>query len=131
MAPLPDPPPPAAPVADIHAVAGVTVVRPLDKRILGNRVGMLFDDVLTPLAEGIGAGTLVLDFSRVAYFSSDSFGRLARLAATLGRGDGTLVLCHVAPGLREVFRVTRLDTTFEIVDDLASAIDGNRPTEPG
>lgn len=131
MAQTPDQPSHTAPVADVHTVAGVTVARPLDKRILGNRVALLFDGVLTPLAETIGAGALVLDLSNVAYLSSDSFGRLVKLAATLRHGGGVLVLCHVTPGLQEVFRVTRLDTTFEIVDDIASAIGGSRPTDPG
>ena len=104
MASPPVPPSPTPPAADVETVAGVTVARPLDKRILGNRVAVLFDEVLEPLAEGIGAGTLVLDLSRVAYFSSDSFGRLVRLASVLRNSEGSLVLCHVAPGLREIGR---------------------------
>lgn len=131
MASLPDSPSPAFPAAEVHSVAGVIVARPLDKRILGHRVAVLFDEVLAPLAADVGDGTLVLDFSRVVYFSSDSFGRLVLLAATLRRTGGTLVLCHVAPGLREALRVTRLDATFEIVADLSTAIGGARPTEPG
>lgn len=131
MASLPDSPSPAFPAAEVHTVSGVIVARPLDKRILGHRVAVLFDEVLTPLAEGIDGGTLVLDCARVVYFSSDSFGRLVLLAGTLRRAGGALVLCHVAPGLREALRVTRLDATFEIVADLATAIGGARPTEPG
>ena len=125
------PPTPELPTVDVRTVAGVTVARLLDKRVLGLRVAKTFDEVLMPLAGAVGEGTLVLDFSKVAYFGSDSFGRLVELGRTVRRGGGTLVLCHLSPDIREVFRVTRLDTWFEIVDDVATAVGGSRPTEPG
>ncbi len=126
MSASPDPP-----TADVRRIAGVAVARLLDKRVLGLRVAALFDQVLRPLAESTGEGTLVLDFSHVAYFGSDSFGRLVELGKTLRRGGGALVLCHLSRDLREVFRVTRLDSWFEIAEDVATAVGGARPTEPG
>lgn len=125
------PPAPELPTVVVDSVAGVTVARLLDKRVLGVRVAAMFDEVLVPLARRTGEGLLVLDFARVAYFGSDSFGRLVELGRTVKRGGGTLVLAAVSPDIREVFRVTRLDTWFEIVEDVAAAIGGNRPTEPG
>lgn len=125
------PPAPELPTVAVETFDGVTVARLLDKRVLGVRVAAMFDQVLVPLAERTGDGTLVLDFSNVAYFGSDSFGRLVELGRTVRRGDGSLVLCHLSPDIREVFRVTRLDTWFEIVEDVATAIGGSRPTEPG
>lgn len=124
-------PRPEAPAVLVRSVGGVTVAQLLDKRVLGLRVAAAFDGVLAPLAESLGDGVLVLDFSRVTYFGSDSFGRLVELGRSLRRRNGDLVLCHVSRDLREVFRVTRLDTWFEIVADLAAAVGGARPTEPG
>ena len=121
------PPAPELPTVAVETHAGVTVARLLDKRVLGVRVAAMFAEVLLPLAEKIGDGTLVLDFSKVAYFGSDSFGRLVELGRTVKRAGGSLVLCHLSHDIREVFRVTRLDNWFEIVDDVATAIGSNRP----
>ena len=119
------------PPVEIHRLGAVTVATLLDKRVLGARASAMFDDQLLPEADSLGGDGLVLDFSRVTYFGSDSFGRLVELAGRVDRAHGWLTLCHVDAKIREVFRVTRLDTTFDIVDDLVTAIGSNRPTEPG
>ncbi|MSR26629.1 MAG: anti-sigma factor antagonist [Planctomycetaceae bacterium] len=120
-----------SPAVEIRRLGAVTVVTLLDKRVLGARGTSLFEDHLLPLADTLGGDSLVLDFSRVTYFGSDSVGRLVQLAGRVDRSHGWLTLCHVDEKIREVFRVTRLDTTFDIVDDLVTAIGSNRPTEPG
>ena len=125
------PPAPELPTVAVDTYAGVTIARLLDKRVLGVRVAATFDEVLVPLAEKLGDGTLVLDFARVAYFGSDSFGRLVELGKTVKGGGGALVICHLSPDIREVFRVTRLDTWFDIATDVAAAIGSYRPTAPG
>ena len=120
-----------SPAVEIRRLGAVTVATLLDKRVLGARGTSLFEDHLLPLADTLGGDSLVLDFSRVTYFGSDSVGRLVQLAGRVDRSHGWLTLCHVDEKIREVFRVTRLDTTFDIVDDLVTAIGSNRPTEPG
>ena len=120
-----------SPAVEIRRLGPVTVATLLDKRILGARGTSLFEDHLLPLADTLGGDSLVLDFSRVTYFGSDSVGRLVQLAGRVDRSHGWLTLCHVDAKIREVFRVTRLDTTFDIVDDHVTAIGSNRPTEPG
>ncbi|MFM7075041.1 MAG: STAS domain-containing protein [Planctomycetaceae bacterium] len=117
------------PTADIRTVGGVVVARLLDKRVLGVRAATLFDEVLGPIGGSLGEGTLVLDFSPVTFFGSESFGRLTALAAALTRRGGRLVVCHLTAGLKEAFRVTRLDTTFDVVEDLVDALGGDRPTD--
>lgn len=117
------------PTAAIRTVGGVVVARLLDKRVLGVRAATLFDEVLGPLGESLGDGTLVLDFSPVTFFGSESFGRLTALAAALARRGGRLVVCHLTAGLREAFRVTRLDTTIDVVEELVDALGSDRPTD--
>jgi len=119
------------PPVEIRRLDAVTVATLVDKRVLGARAAALFDDHLLPEADSLGGDGLVIDFSRVTYFGSDSFGRLVELAGRVGRAHGWLTLCHVDARIREVFRVTRLDTRFDIVDDLVTAIRSSRPTEPG
>lgn len=125
------PPFPELPTVDLRRLDGVTVATPLDKRVLGVRAASLFEDHLFPAADRLAGDGLVIDLSRVAYFGSDSFGRLVDLASRVRAAHGWLSLCHVDERIREVFRVTRLDTRFEIVDDLATAIGTSRRTEPG
>jgi anti-anti-sigma factor len=124
-------PPAELPPVEIRRLGAVTVATLLDKRVLGARGTSLFEDHLLPEADSLGGDSLVLDFSRVTYFGSDSFGRLVELAGRVDRSHGWLTLCHVDAKIRDVFRVTRLDTKFDIVDDLVTAIGSNRPTEPG
>lgn len=122
---------PESPAVAFRRVGTVTVATLLDKRLLGARAAALFDDQLGPVADSLGGDGLVLDFSRVAYFGSDSIGRLIRLADRVQRSHGWLTLCHVDGKIREMMRVTRVDTRFEVADDLVTAIGSNRPTEPG
>ena len=122
---------PESPTVDVRRLGTVTVATLLDKRVLGARATSLFEDHLFPIADDLGGDGLVIDFSRVTYFGSDSFGRLVQLAGRVDRSSGWLTLCHVDARIREVFRVTRLDTRFDIADDLATAIGSSRPTEPG
>ena len=119
------------PPVEIRHLGAVTVATLLDKRVLGARATALFEDHIMPEADALAGDGLVIDFSRVTYFGSDSFGRLVLLAGRVDRSGGWLTLCHVDGKIREVFRVTRLDTRFDIADDLVTAIGSNRPTEPG
>ncbi len=122
---------PESPTVDFRRLGAVTVATLLDKRVLGARATSLFEDHLLPVADALAGDGLVIDFSRVTYFGSDSFGRLVLLAGRVDRSRGWLTLCHVDGKIREVFRVTRLDTRFDIADDLVTAIGSSRPTEPG
>ena len=122
-------PPAEIPTVEIRTVGGVMVARLQDKRVLGVRAATLFDEVLGPIVESLDDGTLVLDFSAVTFFGSESFGRLTALAAALSRRGGRLVVCHLTAGLREAFRVTRLDTTIDVAEDLIDALGSNRPTD--
>ena len=123
--------PPETPTVDLRRLGTVTVATLLDKRVLGARATALFDDHLLPVADALCGDGLVLDFSRVTYFGSDLFGRLLQLAGRVNGSGGWLTLCHVDAKIREMFRVTRLDTKFDFADDLVTAIGSSRPTEPG
>lgn len=122
---------PDRPSVEIRRLDAVAIAILLDKRVLGLRAEQLFDDYLLPLADRLAGDGLVVDFSLVRYFGSDSFARLLQLAARVKAAKGWLRLCSVDPGLREVFRVTRLDTRFAIDIDLRAALEGTRPTAPG
>jgi len=66
---------------------------------------------------------LVLDFTRVKFFSSQVVGILLtlhkKLAATAG---GSLTLCGVGPQLIELLKITRLDRLLKIRESRREAV---------
>ena len=57
--------------------------------------------------------SLVLDFTRVKYLSSQAIGVILTLNKKLGSG-GSLVLCGVGPQLMQLLKITRLDRILAI-----------------
>jgi anti-sigma B factor antagonist len=75
------------------------------------------------LVEKEGLRNLLLDFGAVRYMSSAALGKLISLKKKLGHVNGRMKLCSIQPELLEVFRITRLDTVFEIYKDARSALE--------
>jgi anti-sigma B factor antagonist len=85
------------------------VLRPMDN-MLHAEPFQKFIDAYTP-----APGTrIVCDFSNVHYISSAALSKLLSLRKRLKAAEGRIVLRSVHPDLWEVFRVTRLDTYFEV-----------------
>lgn len=59
---------------------------------------------------------LVLDFGEIRELSSASLSGLIRLKHRLGTDAARRIVRHLEPGLREVFRITRLDAMFDLED---------------
>jgi anti-sigma B factor antagonist len=57
---------------------------------------------------------LVIDLGEIPHVSSDVLGKLIRLKKQLHSVGGRLGLENVHPDLVEVFRMTRLDTEFDL-----------------
>ncbi len=58
--------------------------------------------------------TVVLDLGGVAYIDSSGLGILVYLKKEIGRQGGKLVISHLQESVLNVFRLTRLDSFFEI-----------------
>ncbi len=65
---------------------------------------------------------LIVDFDGVQYLSSSALGKLISLKRKIEETSGTLKMCRIKPEIMEVFRITRLDTIFDIYPDLDSAL---------
>ena len=65
---------------------------------------------------------LIVDFEGVQYLSSSALGKLITLKRKVGEVSGTLKMCRIKPEIMEVFRITKLDTIFEIRADLDAAM---------
>jgi len=63
---------------------------------------------------------IVLDLSAVEFMDSTGLGVFVSLLKKLGP-DGAIAVAGVQPAVLRLFRLTRLDTLFRIVDDLPAA----------
>jgi anti-sigma B factor antagonist len=65
---------------------------------------------------------IVVDFSRVKFFSSQVLGMLLGVRAKLGVYNGEIVISGINPQLYRVFKITNLDKIFKFFPDRESAI---------
>ena len=83
---------------------------------------LLDDDLLQDLVPAITDAVdrvpkhVVLDLSAVQYLPSLAIGTLVRLNSELKKRHLRLVLAGPQPGIREVFKITRMDHIFEIAN---------------
>ncbi len=64
---------------------------------------------------------LVLDFSKVQFLSSAMLGLLIRIKKIVEDKGGQLRLAGINPKIMGVFKITRLDKVFTIVEDSVAA----------
>ena len=69
-----------------------------------------------------GACDVVVDFSNVDIVGSPTFSKLLELRKSLQQRGRKLVLCGVAPAVKGVFTIARLDGAFEFVEDRFAAL---------
>jgi anti-sigma B factor antagonist len=104
----------------VEDVDDVTVVRfegvQMDSiRSIGDRLHALIE-----AREGV---KLLLDFSGVRFVTSNMLGKLVHLKKKAVATHGQVKLCCLAPYLRTVFEVSRLDRLLEIYGDEQAALD--------
>lgn len=98
-----------------------TVVEVEGQLIVGNRQE-LKQRVLDEL-EG-GARNFAIDFSKTGYIDSSGLGVLVSLSKKIREQGGELRLASLNEDLRTLFELTKLDTLFQISDDLNGALEG-------
>ncbi len=111
---------PLAPVLHVTEEDGGTVVRfpagtaltEVNSRGVGRH--------LAALAGGRAGADLTLDLGGVALLTSVALEELIRLNGRVRAGGGRLALVNPTPAVRQVFRVTRLDTVLDVRDAAGS-----------
>ena len=90
------------------------LVRVKEDRLMANKAA----EFRTTIADFVEAGNtkLVLDLSEVKFLDSSGLGAIVSIRKMVGTG-GSLVLCGLTEQVRSVFRLTRMDTVFEIFED--------------
>ena len=90
---------------------------------------MTIESMSTTLKELIGtseAGKFIFNFARVTYLSSSALGMLIGLQRRVAQRKAVVKLAGIHDDIMEVFRITRLDTVFDIYRDGAAALEAFR-----
>lgn len=64
----------------------------------------------------------ILDLAGINRIEGAFFGELLKLMKLVKAAGGTLKLCQLAPPLRDVLRVTRMERLFEVFEDRPAAL---------
>jgi anti-sigma B factor antagonist len=101
-----------------------TIVAFTDEKILEETdIKALQESIMSVIEQADGIN-LILDFRNVRFLSSAVLGLLIRILKRICEHEGKLRLCGINPRIYEVFRITRLTKTFDIYEDLESAVTG-------
>jgi len=110
---------------DAHLEVGregdVSVVRFADRKILEEVPIAEIGERLNALADAEPGIKLLLDFSNVEHLSSAVLSMLINLNKRVTEQGGKLKLANIKPQIFEVFKITRLNTVFDIYDTTAKA----------
>ncbi len=104
------------------SVKDVTVVSFTDRMLIHEDMIREVGEQIQELIPAKEAMKLLLNFQQVRHMSSSMLGILLPLSRALAKNGGQLKLCSLEPGLREVFKVTKLERAFVIYEDEASAL---------
>ena len=99
------------------------VVSFTDEKILEERDIKALRDSSMSVVEPAERIKLILDFSNVRFLSSAVIGLLIRLSKRIYEKYGQLKLCNINTNIFEIFKITRLTTTFDIHKDIESAVE--------
>jgi len=111
------------PKMSIQYIENVTVATLTQPRILEQTEIEALAETFIPLIEQTEEINLVIDFGKVQFCSSAVLGLLIRISKKVYQRNGGLCLCCISPTILEIFRITRLDTIFDIYETQAQAIE--------
>jgi anti-anti-sigma factor len=118
------------PIVCIEYLSNATVVSPVPEDLLDTPIIHRFQETVFPLTETKGVN-LVVDLTKVRSVSSSALGCLLNLKKWVERHEGRLIICCIHDKVtntshdsyvNEIFKVTRLESFFEICDSVERAI---------
>ena len=107
---------------DVQRQDGVIAVSFLDRKILDELNITRIEEELFALVDAEASPRLVLDFANVEHLSSRALGTLISLMKRVRTKNGRLALCNIAVRIFEVFKITRLDRSFDIFKTCDEAV---------
>ena len=107
---------------EVEDIGDVTIVNFTDRKILDEQNIQIIGEQLFSLVDKAGRRKLLLNFGKVEYLSSAALAKLITLNKKLQQVNGRLILCGIAPEIREVFEITRLNRLFTIHEEEQAAL---------
>ncbi|MEK6675650.1 MAG: STAS domain-containing protein [Planctomycetota bacterium] len=101
---------------------GVSIVEFSDRKILEEiSIAEIGEELQSMVVSSPGIN-LLLSFKNVEHLSSAALGMLITLNKNVGEKSGKLRLSDITPQIYEVFKITRLNKLFQILDTTEQAI---------
>lgn len=107
---------------------GITVIELGGRVTLGRESGQIEGAVLKALNDG--AQKLVIDLSKVTYIDSTGIGVIAYCFGKISQSGAQAAVSGALGLVRELFKLTRLDSVIAFFPDVASACDGLATASP-
>jgi anti-sigma B factor antagonist len=104
----------------IHEDGSVTVLTVTGDLVIGDAESQ-FKKTVTRLLEE-GHTRLLVDLSGVGFLDSSGLGALVRALTQSQKEGGQTKLLHAGPQIRKLLQMTKLDSVFEIHDDMEAAV---------
>ncbi len=101
-------------ILHVEEVGDTTIIRFVDRKLLGEDTCRVIGDELFSLVDGLGRRKLILDFQAVEYLASAVVGKFLTLNKKLKAHGGQLTLRNVSPDIYNFFEVSRLNLLFTI-----------------
>lgn len=106
---------------EVSEASGVTVVTLRDSKIIDQ---VMIDELGAELLSLVCGGIrMMINFSRVQFYSSAAHGKFIKLDGDCKKAGGRLVLCSMIPAVLNVFTISKLDRLFVIVNTQQEALE--------
>ena len=111
------------PGISVEYAGNATIMSFTDEKILEEKDIQALQESIMSVIEQAERINLILDFGNVRFLSSAVLGLLIRISKRIYERDGQLRLCNINPKIYEIFKITRLTKTFDIYNDIETAIE--------
>ena len=105
---------------DIQDDGGVTIITVRGDLVIGD-AETSFKKAVTRLIEE-GRVNLLVDLSAVGFLDSSGLGALVRALTNTQKEGGQTKLLNAGPQIRKLLQMTKLDSVFEIHEDMERAV---------
>ena len=102
---------------NVQTVGQVTAVSFVDRMLVNEDLIREVGEQLNAVAGAPHVVNLLVDFRDVRFMSSSLLGLMLPLLRSIERRGGKMKLCNVAPSLKEVFTVSKLDRLFALYEN--------------
>jgi anti-anti-sigma factor len=99
---------------DVKKVADVSIATTLDMKLNDDLSIQEWGDQLIALLDDAACKKLLVSFERVLFMSSSALRALITLNKKAKEVKAALILCGIDDNIMEAFRITRLDSIFQI-----------------